>query len=274
LSLGYTAYGTCKQGLGDFRTAGEAYQKALALSTRMGDDLRSAVIASNLCVAKLHQGDFVSAVTFGERAVSTAAGALSPRLVSVHLNLAASLFMNGQEEPALRSLRAAQEASSRERSWLATMEFLMGCASFALQTRNVPLALELTEAAQRAAWGKERAVPHAGLFDTLRVHRTLHVDGLDAARVLARQCLAKYRGRHPLYFANIAGCNAWLDMLSFGEYSEGTRSDLLVLDDLGFAGLRAILVAQGFLTGDMRRSKEVSEKDRERKDSSKEDSSF
>src|SRR5207249_7035412 len=102
LSLGYTAYGTCKQGLGDFKSACEAYQKALALSSRIGDDLRSAVIASNLCVAKLHQGDFDSAVRFGQLAVPTPEGVLRPRLVSIHLNLAASLFMNGQHQPALK----------------------------------------------------------------------------------------------------------------------------------------------------------------------------
>jgi len=254
LSLGYTAYGTCKQGLGDFGSACEAYHKAWALSTKIGDDLRSAVIASNLCVAKLHQGDFPSAVRFGELAVSTAARALSPRLVSIHLNLAASLFMNGQDDAALKSLSAAREASNRERSWFATMEFLMGCASFALQTRDVTLALELTEAAQRVAWGKERAVPHAGLFDMLTIHRALHVDGLDAARLLTDQCLAKYRGRHPLYFADIVGCNAWLDTMSLGNHSEQTRADLNLLDELGFAGLMAILGAQGFLTHDPRRS--------------------
>jgi tetratricopeptide (TPR) repeat protein len=246
LSLGYSAYGTCKQGLGNFELACEAYHKALTFSTKIGDDLRSAVIASNLCVVKLHQGDFDSAVKFGQLGVSTAGRAVSPRLVSVHLNLAASLFMNGQQEAALKSLTAAQEASNRERSWFATMEFLMGYASFALQTGDVPLALELTEAAQRVAWGKERAVPHAGMFDMLRVHRALHVDGVDAARVLANQCLAKYRGRHPLYFADIAACNAWLDMMSFGAYSEQTKADLMLIDELGFAGLRAIQVAQGF----------------------------
>jgi len=254
LSLGLTAYGTCKQGLGDFWSACDAYQKALALSTRIGDDLRSAVIASNLCAAKLHQGDFASAVTFGELAVSTGARALSPRLVSVHLNLAASLFMNGQADAALKSLSAAREASNHEHSWFATMEFLMGSASFALQARDVTLALDLTEAAQRVAWGKERAVPHAGLFDMLRIHRALHVDGLDAARLLASQCLAKYRGRHPLYFADIVGCNAWLDTMSLGAHSDDTRADLNLLDALGFVGLRAILVAQGFLTQDNRRS--------------------
>src|SRR5438034_1172467 len=116
LSLGYTAYGTCKQGLGDIESACEAYHKALVFSARIGDDLRSAVIASNLCVAKLHQGDFGSAVKFGELAVSTAGRALSPRLVSIHLNLAVSLSMNGQQDSALKSLRSAQEASNRERT--------------------------------------------------------------------------------------------------------------------------------------------------------------
>jgi len=247
LSLGYTAYGTCKQGLGDFKTACEAYHKALTFSIRIGDDLRSAVIASNLGVAKLHQGDFASAVKFGELAVSIAGRALSPRLVSIHLNLASSLFMNGQQDRALTSLSAAQEGSNRERSWFATMEFLLGCASFALQTRDVTLALELTETARRLAWGKERAVPHAGLFDMLTIHRALHVDGVDAARLLTCQCQAKYRGRHPLYFVDITGCSAWLDVMSFGTYSAETKADLNLVDELGFAGLRAILVAQGFL---------------------------
>src|SRR2546428_13391095 len=92
-----------------------------------------------------------------------AGSAMSQRLVSIHLNLATSLFMNGQQDRALISLSAAQEGSNRERSWLATMEFLLGCASFALQTRDVSLALELTETARRVARGKERAVPQAGL---------------------------------------------------------------------------------------------------------------
>jgi len=254
LSLGYTAYGTCKQGLGDFESACEAYRKALSFSTRIGDDTRSAVIASNLCVAKLHQGDFGSAVKFGELAVSMAGRAMSPRLVSIHLNLASSLFMNGQQDTALKSLRAAQEGGDRERSWFATMEFLLGCASFALQTRDVTLALELTETARQVAWGKERAVPHAGLFDLLTIHRALHFDGPEAARQLARQCRGKYQGRHPLYFVNMAGCSAWLDTLSFGTYSEETKADLSLVDAFGFAGLRAILIAQGFLPQEGRRS--------------------
>jgi len=247
LSLAYTALGTCKQGQGEFETAYQAYDKALNLSTKIGDDLRSAIIASNLCVAKLHHGDFGSAVRFGELAVSIGARALSPRLVGIHLNLAAALLMNGQREAALRSITAAQDASSGGRSWFANMEFLLGYASLALEIRDVALALQLTEAAERLARGKERAVPHAGLFDKLRIHRALHVDGPTSARLLTRQCLAKYRGRHPIYYADVSACSAWLDILSLGRQTDESAAGLRLLDKLGAAGLRAILVAQGFL---------------------------
>src|SRR5207248_11696675 len=78
LSLAYTGYGACKSGLCDFDAACEAYDNALRFSTRIGDDLKSAIIASNLCVAKLHQGDFASAVKFGQRAGAIASNALTP----------------------------------------------------------------------------------------------------------------------------------------------------------------------------------------------------
>ena len=87
------------------------------------------------------------------------------------------------------------------------------------------------------------------VFDLLCIHRAYHVDGLDTARSLARQCLARYRVRHPLNFAEVVACNAWLDMMALGAYSEDTKVDLKVFDDLGFVGLRAMHVAKGLLTG-------------------------
>ena len=95
----------------------------------------------------------------------------------------------------------------------------------------------------------------------LRIHRALHVDGPDAARLLTCQCRAKYQGRHPLYFVSITACSAWLDMMSFGAYSEETTADLNLVEELGFAGLRAILVAQGFLAQVSLRSQHVLRKD-------------
>ena len=247
LSLAYTAYGTCKFNLCQFEAACEAYASALEYSSKIGDDLRSAIIMSNACAAKLHHGDFTSAVKFGELASSMAARALSPRSVSVYLTLAASLLMNGQQDAAVSAMASAREASKREQSWLTTMEFLLGYAAFALEIRDVTLALQLTEAAERVAWGKEQAVPSRGLFDKLRIHRAAHLGGPDAARAMLAESRSRYRDRHPFYYLDAVACSAWLDKLSMGRYSDETRRELELFETLGAGGLRAIHVAQGFL---------------------------
>ena len=247
LSLAYTGYGTCKSGLCEFDAACEAYDKALRFSTRIGDDLKSAIITSNLCVAKLHQGDFPSAVTLGQRAVAIASNALTPRSVAIHLNLASALLMSGDREAAERAVVAAERAIRSERSWTTNMEFFLGYACFALESGNVTLALQLTESAERLAWGKERAVPNAGLFDKLRVYRAVHTSGPDSARPLMLECQQKYRNRHPFFYLDSIACGAWLDRLSLGRYTVDSESALSLFDTLGARGLRAILVAQGIL---------------------------
>jgi len=225
----------------------EAYEKALVFSTKTGDDLKSAIITSNKCVAKLHQGDFASAVKFGQRAVAIASNALTPRSVAIHLNLASALLMSGDREAAQRAVVAAERAIRSERSWTTNMEFLLGYACFALETGDVTLALQLTESAERLAWGKERAVPNAGLFDKLRVYRLVHTSGPDSARPLVLECQQKYRNRHPFFYLDLIACGAWLDRLSLGRYSPDSESALALFDKLGARGLRAILVAQGIL---------------------------
>ena len=247
LSLAYTGYGTCKSGLCEFDSACEAYEKALRFSTRIGDDLKSAIITSNLCAAKLHQGDFASAVTLGQRAVAIASNAFTPRSVTIHLNLASALLMSGDREAAERAVVAAERAIRSERSWTTNMEFLLGYACFALESGNVTLALQLTESAERLAWGKERAVLNAGLFDKLRVYRVVHTSGPDSARPLVLECQQKYRDRHPFFYLDSIACGAWLDRLSLGRYTADSENALSLFDTLGARGLRAILVAQGIL---------------------------
>jgi len=247
LSLAYTGYGACKSGLCEFDAACEAYDEALRYSTGIGDDLKSAIATSNLCVAKLHQGDFASAVALGQRAVVIASNALTPRSVAIHLNLASALLMSGDRDGAQRAVVAAEHAIRSERSWTTNMEFLLGYACFALETGDVTLALQLTESAERLAWGKERAVPNAGLFDKLRVYRLVHTSGPDSARPLVLECQQKYRNRHPFFYLDLIACGAWLDRLSLGRYSPDSESALALFDKLGARGLRVILVAQGIL---------------------------
>jgi tetratricopeptide (TPR) repeat protein len=247
LSLAYTGYGNCKSGLCEFDAACEAYDRALWFSTRIGDDLKSAIITSNICVAKLHQGDFASAVTLGQRAVAIASTALAPRSVGIHLNLASALLMSGDRDAAQRAVAAAERAVRNERSWTTNMEFLLGYACFALESGDVTLAVQLTESAERLAWGKERAVPNAGLFDKLRVYRSVHTAGPDSARLLVLECQEKYRNRHWFFYLDLIACGAWLDRLSLGHYTADSERALTLFDQLGARGLRAILVAQGIL---------------------------
>jgi tetratricopeptide (TPR) repeat protein len=247
LSLAYTGYGACKSGLCEFDAACEAYDKALRYSTKIGDDLKAAIITSNLCVAKLHQGDFASAVTLGQRAVAIASSALTPRSVTIHLNLASALLMAGDRDAAQRAVVLAERAVRTERSWTTNMEFLLGYASFALASRDVTLALQLTESAERLAWGKERGVPNAGLFDKLRTYRVVQTLGPDSARPLVLECQQKYRNRHQFFYLDAIACGAWLDRLSLGRYTADSERALTLFDELGARGLRAILVAQGIL---------------------------
>jgi tetratricopeptide (TPR) repeat protein len=248
LSLAYTGYGNCKQGLCEFDTACQLFAKALELSQRIGDDQRSAVIASNLCATRLHQGDYESSLHFGELAVTLGMRALSPRLIRMHVNLATAHLIRGHKDAALRSIQAAQDSSQYEHSWSATMEFLISSASLALMRADTTRALDFIESAEQLACGKERAVPGAGLFDKLRIFRRAHVFGPRAARELVTACQEKYRDRHPLYYLNSVACEAWLDLLLDGHYTEESRKGLELFDRLGARGLRAILVAQGFLS--------------------------
>src|SRR2546430_11952913 len=121
-------------------------------------------------------------LALGQRAVVIASNALTPRSVAIHLNLASALLMSGDRDGAQRAVVAAEHAIRSERSWTTNMEFLLGYACFALETGDVILALQLTESTERLAWGKERAVPNAGLFDKLRVYRLVHTSGPDSAR--------------------------------------------------------------------------------------------
>src|SRR5207249_6518870 len=135
-----------------------------------------------------------------------------------------ALLMSGDREAAQRAVVAAERAFRNERSWTTNMEFLLGYACFALETGDVSLALQLTESAERLAWGKERAVPNAGLFDKLRVYRLVHTSGPDSARPLVLECQQKYRNRHPFFYLDLIACGAWLDRLSVLECQQKYRN--------------------------------------------------
>jgi DNA-binding SARP family transcriptional activator/tetratricopeptide (TPR) repeat protein len=249
LSLAYTGYGTCKHGLCEFDEACESFLKALELSQRIGDDTRAALIASNICASKLHEGHYKSAVKFGELAVRHGTSALSARLANTHVNLAMALLMAGCREEATRALDSALKFSQGESSWVATMEVLLGHATIALLLGDKTLALELIRSAEHLAAGKERAIPNSPLFERLCVFRTVHTSGPAGAERIVVEGKEKYRGRYPFAYIQMIACGAWLDLLNFGHYTEENERELGLFEKLHAAGLREILTLEGFLQG-------------------------
>ena len=247
LSLAYTGLGSCKHGLCEFEEAHESFLKALALSQKIGDDTRTAMIASNICACKLHEGQYASAIKFGELAVRHGTAALSRRLVNTHLNLAMALLMAGCREDASRAVDEALRINRAEGSWVATMELLLAQASLALLRGEKTLALELIRSAEDLAAGKERAVPNWGLFERLSVYRTVHVAGPAAAESIVTEGREKYRCRYPFAYLGMIACAAWLDWLNFGRYTEETERELKLFGKLRATGLRDILTREGFL---------------------------
>jgi len=155
--------------------------------------------------------------------------------------------MSGRKEEGLRRVDEAIKASKGERSWSATLEFLLGYSSVALLTGDQTLALDLIERAERLASGKERAVPSPSLFDRLRVFRTAHVVNADAALQLAVDSANKFRGRSPFGYLGALASLCWVTRLSgSGEFNR-EREELGLFAKLGASGMRDILVAQGFL---------------------------
>jgi tetratricopeptide (TPR) repeat protein len=250
LALVYNGYGMCMHDLCKFDAGYDAFSKALELYRRIGDDARAAVVASNICALRLHQGNYDSAVWFGELATHHGLQSLSPRVVRVHFNLAMALLMSGRREEGLRCVDEAIRASKGERSWSATLEFLLGYSSVALLTGDKALALDLIQRAEQVASGKERAVPNPSLFDRLRVFRTAHVANTDAALQLAVESANKFRGRSPFGYLGALASLCWVARLSGSGEPDREREDLGLFARLGASGMREILVAQGFLESD------------------------
>ena len=111
---------------------------------------------------------------------------------------------------------------------------------------NLGLALELIASAERLAWGRERAIPNMGMFEKLRVFRTWHTSGTEPARALAARARNHFRGRNPFFYLDAIAATAWVEKRALGHYTRRTEKDLELLNDV--PGLKALLIAQGFLT--------------------------
>ena len=249
LSLIQTGYGNCQYHLCEFKAARDSFLAGLELALKIGDDSRASIISGNLCSVLTICGDYDEAVRYGEGSLALGTRALSqPVLTASFLCLAEAYSLCGLTSKALDCLERARDCVTKQHSWSTTVEYLYQSACVALITGNLGLALDLISKAEEAAWGKERCVPQAGVFEKLRIFRAAHVIGPGAASRIAHDAKAQFRDRDPAYYLDALAAAAWLEKRTVGHYSPETEEELKTFERPALAGFRSLLVAQGFLT--------------------------
>lgn len=195
----YTGLGNCLYALGDVDGSWRAHESALSIATRLGDDSRASIDASNLSAVMLLAGDFQSAIRLGIQSTQLGERALNqPALQNAYGNLSEAYLLSNQRELAMRSRDRARAWVGRERHWLAKMQYFAEEACHELILGNSARALDIAGEIERLAATRERAVPAIGSFELLRTLRLRELEGSAVALAHASRVTQKYVGRLPL----------------------------------------------------------------------------
>jgi DNA-binding SARP family transcriptional activator/tetratricopeptide (TPR) repeat protein len=247
LALAWTGAGNCLNALCHLQESRSAYDTALQISRRIGDDSRVSILCSNLAASYLIGGDVGKALSFGEEGLAVGTRApTQPVLLRALSNLVFVYLLAGQPDKARECYESLQSWMSEGRSWAITIDYCCESASIELALGNTAEALRLIHLAEESSRGRALSI-NPGILERLRVFREFHTQGDAPARELARQCMGRFGGRHTLAFLESAAALAWLDYKSEGAYSTEAREYLNLFEELGVPGKRSMLAIQGFL---------------------------
>jgi tetratricopeptide (TPR) repeat protein len=242
------AHGMCLRGVCRVSEAKQAFEHALELSLRIGDDSRASLLLANLGSLESSRGHFESGAAFARRALEFAkADVNQPHQTMIHLVLMENYSLLGRIGEAQSEMDLARCSLESMPTMLNRLQFDLEGASFALLMGNLRLALSLIDDAEQAAHGQELFLQDAGIFERLRSFRAAHTQGLDAGWELIEAAVKRFRGTHPLYYLNLMPTKAWLERRIRGQLSQETQDGLNLLTELDLEGKRAMWTAQGFL---------------------------
>jgi len=245
----YNGLGLTKHYLCQFREAEGAYDAALHLAKRMGDDSRVSIIASNLSGVRCTTGDYAGSIEFGQRSIAAALrGSSQPRIWATYTNVAEAYILSGDVPKALECIQAAGRLVGAERSWRARVGFLSDSANLWLMIGNNALALDTIAEMERVAEGRERAAPDIGQMERLRIFRVGHTRDATSCCEMAKLTKERFRDKHPIFYLDALGAQAWAETRACGKLTRETETELKVFELGQLAGKRAALRAQGFLT--------------------------
>ena len=245
-----SAIGTSLTLLADLKAARTACLSALEIATKVGDETRASIIASNLSLIHTSRGEYDDAIRYGRlsTALGTNGSVNNPILLFSYINLTDAYALMGQQNEATRSLEMARGWLNSERRWRVRCAFLVSAAAFALMQGNAALALDVIAQVEMLARGKEQVFTVPGPYWKLKFYRAAHLGGAENALALATSVGEALRAKCPFYYLDVLAAKAWLERYIFGRQTEQTDAELKVFDTLEVTGKKALLTAQGFLT--------------------------
>jgi tetratricopeptide (TPR) repeat protein len=248
LALAHTGLGNCMTAMCRQEEALEAFQTALELSQKIGDDSRVSILCSNMAASCLLSGDMERAIEYGEKSLLVASRAPSqPVLPKAWSNLAFAYLLSGNLSRARECYELPQEWIRDGRSWAITTTFCFESAALELAFGHPEEALKRIADAERDATGRADWLASPGTSERMKVFFTYHSEGHERARCLADAALRRFRGRHQFAYLEALAAFAWLEKVLAGRYSDWTGNELRLFEIHGCGGKRAVLAAQGFL---------------------------
>ncbi len=225
----------------------DAYQKALELTKRVGDDARMSVLAANVCVLQAARGLYDDAIEWGKRSVSLGEASKSNALQMAYSNLVDPYLLVGNQVEAVVCMEKARAWLEPRRRWKYHCGFLMGNASFALMQGNTALALDIIGQLEGLTRGREEAVPIPGSYWKFKIYKEAQLGGLEDAWRLVSKSSELFKEGCPLNYFDVLAAKAWLEVRMHGKYGNETIRDLAKFEEVGAIGRKALLISQGFL---------------------------
>jgi tetratricopeptide (TPR) repeat protein len=246
LAQAYTGLGNCLVASCRFEEARRAYDQALVLSEKIGDDCRSSIVLSNVGASYFLEGNAETALKYCLRSLAVGKRApAQPSLLRTWSNLAAAYAATGELSKARESLDAWGKWMKDGRSWAGRMEFYCHSASMELTLGNTDEALKWILTAERESQGAENLVVTQGRLERLRVFSTYHTSGAHSAEVVAMANLD-----HSGIDTSLPTRRRALRLAErkvHGSISQSTREELGLFERLRLAGKHASLVMEGAL---------------------------
>jgi tetratricopeptide (TPR) repeat protein len=227
--------------------AKDAFDKALQLANRIGDDSRASAIAANMCNCLTLIGSYGEALAFGKHAVDRGIRVPNqPLLVTTYSNMVDAYVLTGKTEEARSCLNTAKEWFRQGRSFFARQALLVEATSLALMTGTVEDFLDAFEVLESESNGRGPYFVHRGLTLKFAARRDAILgkatEALEAASELANRC----RIDCPSAYVEALAAKAWLEMFTSGR--SASRAELLqLLNRYDLSGKRAMLEREGFL---------------------------